>query len=117
MAATFCTSGSVKLKAGSNVSSVITDAQYTEMINQAESDVNTESKFNWTDVYSGLNDDLKKVLEEAAASKAAVTAISYDMKNYFSKEAEIILDVNWATYKNATNKLKQKQYVDFVRGG
>ena len=117
MAETFCTSGSVKLKAGANVSSAITAEQYTELINQAESFINTATRINYTDNYSSLNDDVKKILEDAASCHAATGAINYDMSGYTSRaEAQTMLDLCWARLMKAIELLKDKKHTDFING-
>ena len=107
MTVTMCDSGTVKLKAGANVNTDLDDDQYTELINQAESYINTATRINYTDTYAALNDDVKKILEDAASSHAAVGAINYDMSGYTSRaEAQTMLDVNWAKVEQAIKLLK-----------
>lgn len=115
MTETLCDSGAVKLKAGLSVSTDLTGDQYTLLINQAEGDICSESRYNWIDAYSGINADFKKILEDAASSKAAIHAITYDMSSYFTKaEAQVLLDVNWNTYINSMKKLKDQDVVEFL---
>lgn len=96
MAVTLCTSGAVTLKAGANANATIlaNNTALEQWINQAESFINVATRTNWTDSYSTLNDDTKKILEEAASSHAAMYAIQYDMSGYSSlAEATTMLDV------------------------
>ena len=117
MTETLCTSGSVKIKAGANVSTAITGVVYTELINQAESDIVVEIREDVVAGYSGYTDAKKKILEDACASKAAMSAIGYDMSGYTSsREAETLLDINWNNYTNSIKKLKDKIYTDFLIG-
>lgn len=105
--ATLCTSGSVKLAAGTNVSTSLTDANYTEFINQAEGQLIADTRINWVDVYSGMNTDFKQICEQAAAAWAAVDAIRYDPSGYTSlNEAITIINVNLDRYDRAVAKLK-----------
>ena len=100
---TFCTSGAAIMKAGKNVSSEIsgaflvgstTDYAIDHWIAQAESTINAMTRYNWTDDYSGMNDDVKKILEDVASDLAAIKAITWDMSGYTSRvEAEDLINV------------------------
>lgn len=115
MVTTFCTSGSVVYKAGANVSSSITEDQWIELINQAEGYINTVTRINYVDTYSGLNDDVKKILQDAASCHAAISAINFDMSGYTSRsEAQTMLDVNWARLMENIELLKDKKYTTFI---
>jgi len=108
-------SGAVKLKAGANVSTALTSAQYTQLINQAESYVNLLTRINYTDTYSGLNDDKKKILEEAVSCHAATAAINYDMSGYTSRQEVLnMLNLLWARLVEAIKLLKGKDQQAFV---
>lgn len=117
MTETMCTSGAVKLKAGANMSSSLTADNYTTLINQAESYINTATRINYTDTYGSLNDDVKKILEDTASSYAAISAINYDMSGYTSRqEALTMLNVNWAIVQQGIKLLSDKKYTDFING-
>lgn len=114
MTETFCDSGAVKLKAGSNLPT-LTAAQYTQLINQAESYINVLTKVNYTDTYSGLDADLKMLLEEACSNIAAIYTIQYDMSGYTSRaEAQTMLNVLWDRVDKGIELLKEKQNTDFI---
>ena len=117
MVETLCTSGSVKLAAGANVSTALSAANYTTFINQAEGDVIAETRVNWIDIYSTLNADFKQVLEGATAAKAAVKAVRYDMSGY-SKIGEAITIINACLdeYDRAVAVLKQQAVVKALGG-
>ena len=117
MTETMCTSGSVKLKAGANVSSALTGAHYTTLINQAESHINSVCRINYTDTYAALNADVGKLLEDAASSLAAVGAINYDPSGYTTiGEATTLINVNINTATKCLNLLRDKNTTDFVTG-
>lgn len=117
MTETFCDSGAVKLKAGANVSSSLTAAHYTELINQAENFINSVTLTDYVATYSGLPDDKKKLLEDAASCHAAVGAINYDMSGYTSRqEATTMLNVVWARMQEAIKLLKNKDVPAFING-
>jgi len=117
-ATTMCLSGAVLLKAGANVSSVLTtdaSSQIEQFILQAESFINVVTRVNYTDGFADLNADVKKILEDAASSYAAVSCINYDMSGYSSRaEAQTMLDVNWAKFKECIDLLKDKKHTDFM---
>ena len=119
MAVTFTNSGIVKLKAGASVSTAITDAQYTELINEAEAALSIEAKIPAYELvanYGNLNANIKKILDDGASSHAAVAAIAHDPASY-SKigEAAFIANVNWTRYLNVVRLLKEKQYTDWIK--
>ena len=127
MVTTLCMSGSVLAKAGAKVADVISgcvvlggdSSSYIvdEWINQAESFVNTACRYNFTDNYDNLNADVKKILEDAVSSLAAIYSIQYDMSGYTSRtEAETMLDVLRDRFTQALNLLKDKKAVDFING-
>lgn len=109
MVETFCDSGAVKLKAGVNINTAITGTQYTQLINQAESFIVDTTRVDYVSTYSGLTASKKKILEDAASSHAAVSAINYDMSGFTSRqEALIMVNVNWARMMEAIKLLKDK---------
>jgi hypothetical protein len=119
MTTTYCDSGAVKLKAGSNVSSSITDAQYTQLINEAEAFINVaikDNSYSFIDNYASINEDVKYILEDAASCHAAVSAISYDPTAYTKEEALIIINVNWARMQECIKMLRDKKYTDYIQG-
>jgi len=116
---TLCQSGACLIKAGENVSSDFTgteaETNWNNLILQAEAYLNCISRYNWVDNYASLNDDVKHILEDAAACHAACSAIAYDMSGYTSRaEAQTILDVNWAKLMEDVNLLKDRKFIDFI---
>jgi len=114
-------SGSCLVKAGTNVSSeftatptTLTDPAWDPLIQEAEAEINATTRYNWTDNYATLNDDVKFFFQEAVASTAAMSAIAWDMSGYGSREAETKLDVLLDVKKNAINQLKEIKVRDFV---
>lgn len=119
MTYTFCTSGQVAFKAGAGVSTAITEANYNDAVNRAENYINDACKIegiNLVTGYSALQTDVKKILEDAASSKAAIEAINFDMSGYTSRqEAQIMLDVNYTILDDCIQLLKQKPVTDYIR--
>ena len=116
MTVTLCTSGTALRKAGSNVSSTVTasGAMIENFINQAESTINVNTRYNWVDAYSGLDDDVKMILEEVASNLAAIYCINYDMSSIGRKEAETRVDILWARFTRILRTLEDKKQRTFM---
>lgn len=127
MTSTFCTSGACLLKAGKNVSTDFSTgtpggqtatAAIDQLINQAESYLNTLTRINYTDTYASLNGDVKKILEDAASCHAALAMVTYDTSSYTSRaEAQTILNVCYARLTDAVQLLREKQFTNFIDEG
>ena len=112
----FIVSGAAVAKAGANVSSDITDAQWTTWISGAENFINVHSRYNWSDDYSTLNDDVKNVLADVASSLVAINAITYDMSGYTSRsEAQTMLDVNKDIANQGLKELDDENKRKFIQ--
>ena len=118
MVETFCTSGSVKLDAGTNAPT-LTSAQYTTLINRAEAALNDAAKipdFNLVDNFAAMNTDVKLILEDGASNHAAVSVINSDPSGYTSHgEATFMANVCWTKYIEAVKLIKEKSVTDFMR--
>ena len=115
MAAIMCTSGQVKLNAGTDVSTALTFQNYEDLIKQAEAYVNTVTRHNYTDDYtSGINDDVSGILQMATSSYAALGAINFDLAGYSSANANIMLNLNYAKLNDAMKLLGAEEYRDFI---
>lgn len=106
MTVTLCTSGAVVLKAGKDAT-ILADADYTTLINQAEGDLAADTRVDWVAVYSGISANYKQVIEGACAAKAAVSVIAYDpyalgSLTVATTKVNICLD----EYDRAVSKLK-----------
>ena len=113
----FATTLEIQEKAGANADSTYTAEAYTNsFVAQAESLINVESGYNWSDVYSGLNADVKKILTLAASNKAAQYCIVSNTNNFLSSaDAQTALQMLEADYdkciillREGGTKLKQK---------
>jgi hypothetical protein len=59
----FCTGTEVTRKAGANANATaITEAYLNDFIAQAESYINVETRINFSDIYSTLNEDTRDIL-------------------------------------------------------
>lgn len=96
MVVTLCTVNEAVRKAGvrANSTIVVSSAAVENWINQAEGLINSQTRTDWVTLYSGLSDSYKFILNDGAASQAAMDIINYDMSGYSSRiEAETMLDV------------------------
>lgn len=116
MTTTLCNSGSVKLAAGSNVSTSLTDSNYTEFINQAEGQLAVDTRVDWVSAWGTISGSkYAKVVEQAVAAWAAVNAIRYKMTAYSSlNEATTMINVNLNRYSNAVTQLKEGQVIKAI---
>ena len=118
MTTTFCNSGHVKLKAGANVSTALTDANYTTFINHAESFINDAVKIEGVDMvagYAALPANVKSIFEDCASSKAAISAINFDVTTYTASECQTMLDINYTIFSDCMKLLAEKKVTDFIR--
>lgn len=115
MSPTLCTSGAVKLKAGKAVSDDLTDDDYNQLIEEAESYINDALRINIVDKYSDLKDNIKKILQDAASNFAACSAVAYDMSGYTARAtAQTVLNVCWAKWQDSIELLKDKKTTSFM---
>ena len=104
--ATLSNSGLVKLRAGAD-HTALTGAQYDEFIEETEGQIVADTGVNWLDVYSGLNDDFKKILQGAVSARAANGAIMNDPLALGGLAvATTMVNQNLDVYDRAVAKLK-----------
>lgn len=115
---TFCTSGQILIKAGENYDSTInTEENLSALALEAESYINSVTRYNWTDALAGLNADVKYLLSEAASNLAAIYVVSYNMAGYTSRtEAELLLNVLKVRSEECIEALKDIKVQTFVLG-
>ena len=113
----FATSDEILVKAGENYDTSITEARINALCLQVESFINSATRYNWTDVYSTLNVDVKYLLSEIESNLVAIYIISYNMAEYTTRwEARDMITIlrdraNWAL-----KILQDKKTQDFVNG-
>ena len=103
-----CDSGAVKLKAGTNVSSSISLAQYDQLILQAEAYINCVAREFLGAGYAGYVSGAAKILEDTASSIAANFAINFDQSDYTTDEVSNLINLNWATAERNLALLKER---------
>lgn len=114
----FATTAEIQRKAGAGASATSKAEAYTnDFISQAESEINVMTRFNWSDVYSTLDADVKAILKEAASNLAAIYVINYDMSGYTSRiEAEDMVNILRDGALRAMSILRDKKQQDFMNG-
>lgn len=75
----FATTAEVQRKVGANASATSNvEAYINDFMAQAESFINVIVGFNFSDVYSNLNADVKAILKEISSNLAAIYVLNYD---------------------------------------
>ena len=113
----FATTAEVSRKAGANASSTANvEAYINDFMTQVESLINSATTFNWSDVYSALDVDVKGILKMAASSRAAVMVIRFDMSGFTSRqEALTMVNSLLMDYKDCMKELDNKDKQKFMR--
>ena len=114
----FCTTAEVERKAGANASATSKAEAYTnDYVAQAESLINCVCRYNFSDNYSTLNDDVKMILKEVASNLAAIYVISYDMSGFTTRiEAEDMINVLRDGALRGISILRDQKAVTFING-
>jgi len=112
----FCTLLEFQYKTGANANATyIAEAYANSFVGQAESRINAETHYNWSDSYAALNADVKAILTEAASSLAATYAIGADMGSIGVTEAKARIDLLMYHYKACIDALKIQVNSDFIK--
>ena len=113
----FATTAEIGYKAGANASATSKAEAYTNSyVGQAESRINADTLYNWSDKYAALNADVKSLLKEAASDLAAVYVITYDMSGFTSRaEAQAMIDVLIYNYAECIKILRMEANRTFVQ--
>jgi len=114
----FATTAEVQRKVGANASSTSNaEAYINQYMTEAESLINSATRYNWSDAYSTLNVDVKGILKMAASAKAAMMVIQYDMSGFRSvAEAQTMLNVLTDEYNKGIKELVDLKVRDFMTG-
>jgi len=112
----FATTAEVQYKVGANANATANVETYiNSFMTQAESRINTETHFNWSDAYSGLNVDVKGILKEAASNLAATYVICYELSSIGIAEAKSRIDLLMFHYAGCIKLLKEQINKDFIQ--
>jgi len=113
----FATTAEVQRKVGANASSTYNvEAAINDFMTQAESLINSVTRYNWSDNYSTLNVDVKGLLKMAASAKAAMMVISADMSGMNLTEAQTRLNVLAFEFDEAVKRLNDQEVRKFIVG-
>ena len=114
----FATTAEVQRKVGANASTTANvEAYINDFMTQAESWINSITRYNWSDAYSALNVDIKGLLKMAASAKAAMAVINYDLRGFSSlMEAQTRLNVLAWEIDLAIKMLINQEVKKFVTG-
>ena len=112
----FCTVADVEKYAGANASATSKAEAYVDVYTTcAESEINATVRYNFSDVYAALNDDVKGILRLAACCHVAINVILYDLSGFTSRiEGEDMINVHRDTYLRCIKVLKDKKQEDFI---
>ena len=110
------TNAGVKAKAGAYANGTAVGETNTNLyIHMAEGVINSLSKFNWCDIYAGLDTDVIYMLDDCASNLAAMYAIQYDMSGFSSlAEAQTMLNVLRDGFERDIKALQDKDVYDFI---
>ena len=117
MAYIMTTEAEIIQKAGAGKSATFDTTCMTAANLRAESIINCECRYNFSDAYGTLNIDVRHILGDFCSSFAAVEAICYDMSNYSTRTAaEIQINTLQASMKRDIALLQDKKVQDFITG-
>ena len=103
------TEAEIDQKSGVNVSTAFTDTMKTQSLLQAESYLNSETRFNWSDWYAtSPNVDIKSIVTAFTASWVATDAINYDVDAIGRGAANQMLNVLANIMGKAIETLRNK---------
>ncbi len=108
----------IQAKAGINANSTSKAITATDVyVLETESFVNISTRKNWSDIYSTLNDDAKRVLKETTSNLCAIYVIQSDMSGFSSRiEAEDMINVLRDVALRNISVLRDKKTQKFITG-
>jgi len=113
--ATLAISGGVIRKAGNNVSSGYTEANYTSAIEEAEATLIADTRYDWVGNWATLSGAaVGSIAKGAVENLAAMDLINYDPNVWHLATAQTKLDVLWDKYQQAVKILSDKDKVAFL---
>lgn len=114
----FATTAEVERKAGAGASAVSkAEAYVNDYMTQVESFINVATRYNWSDKYATLNNDVKGILKECASDLAAIYVINYNFAGYTNRiEAEDMVNILRDAALRCISVLRNKAAEDFSLG-
>lgn len=112
------TEGEITFKAGAGASAGFTETMKNESVLQAESVVNTATRYNWSDWFGGSpNSDVKGLASSIVSSLVAIDWITYDFSGYPSRIiAEDMINVLRDGMLRNLSILRDTKTATFIRG-
>jgi hypothetical protein len=122
MAVTYALSTPMVYLAGANVNATYVAAAYTlEFGLEAESRINVESGYNWSDWWTANAAtfvDVERILVQTAACLGAIKIINCDKSGFVNiQEADSRINVLYEIFKQNMAILKEQKAKDFLRTG
>jgi len=113
----FATTAEVQRKVGANASATANvEAYINQFMTEAESEINAMTRFNWSDAYAALNDDVKGLLKLAASNLAAIHVLNFDPSKIPHREFENRITVLSDGYTTALSLLRDQKVKTFMEG-
>ena len=112
------TEAQIDQKTGADVDTDFTDTMKTESLLQAESFLNVETLFNWSDWYADSpNVDVKSVVTMVTTSLVAIDAINYNLNSYPTRaQAATMMNVLRDNVIRGLETLRKTANKDFAQG-
>ena len=109
-----CQNADVEKLNGANASAISKAVGYTDIyINMAEGLICAISRYDYVTNVGSLTTMGVDFLRRASATLAAIYVILYDMSNFTSRiEAEDMLNLHWASWREMRKLLKDQKVVD-----
>lgn len=114
----FATSAECIAKAGSDYDSTAVDeSMINDFCAQVESYINVVTRENWSDSYSTLNVDVRRILSEATSNLVGVYMINYNMKNHLGLSyAQFKISILMQRFTDCIYQLLDKKRETFIDG-
>ena len=96
MAGTLSTASEAIVKAGENANATIVadTTQITSWIEQAEGNVEHQTRRSWVANFATLGTPVKAMLDDVVSSMVALKIIAYNTTSYLSREADTLMNLN-----------------------
>jgi len=112
----FATLAECTAAAGENVDVTgFTETNINAWCAQIESEVNLRCRYNFSDNYADLNEDVKRILSSIEASFVAIMAVTYNMSGFTTRiEAEDMINVhrdNMLRQMKLLSDMKTREYM------
>ena len=112
---TLCLSGQAVFKAGTDVSTSITEDQHDQAISEAESYIYGVMRNDLSGSYATMDISKRLLLQRACSDLAAISLIEYDMSGFPALSyATTTIYFLWNDALLTLNLLKDKKTQDFI---